>query len=151
MPYKLVRLGGRGDGAYLLPDDLENIEACFSPGVNESKFFEDDLTNLFNINCHLCDFSTDLDKLSTPIIKKKQTFEKKWLDVNESKDSIGLKTWINKYCGGSNKDLILQMDIEGAEYRNIINCTNELLNKFGIIIFGIHDVSKYLNEKYWNL
>ena len=53
--------------------DLENIEACFSPGVSCSKYFEDDLTNLFNINCHLCDFSTDLNKLSTPIIKKKQT------------------------------------------------------------------------------
>ena len=79
MPYKLIRLGGRGDGAYLIPDDLENIQACFSPGVCNSKFFEDDLTNFFNIKCHLCDFSTDLNKLSTPIIKEKQTFEKKWL------------------------------------------------------------------------
>ena len=72
MPYKLIRLGGRGDGAYLLPDDLENIEACFSPGVSYSKFFEDDLTNLYNINCHLCDFSKDLNNLSTPLIKKKR-------------------------------------------------------------------------------
>ena len=146
MPYKLIRLGGRGDGAYLLPDDLENIEACFSPGVSYSKFFEDDLTNLFNINCHLCDFTTDLNKLTTPLIKTKQTFEKKWLDVNQLKDSIRLENWVNKYCGGSNKDLILQMDIEGAEYRNIINCSSELLNRFRIIIIEIHDVNKYLME-----
>ena len=80
MPHQLIRLGGRGDGAYLLPDDLQNIEACFSPGVCDSKLFEDDLTKKFNIDCHMCDFSTDLNKLSTPIIKTKQTFEKKWLD-----------------------------------------------------------------------
>ena len=114
MPYKLIRLGGRGDGAYLIPDDLENIQACFSPGVCNSKFFEDDLTNFFNIKCHLCDFSTDLNKLSTPIIEEKQTFEKKWLDVNQEKDSITLDNWVDKYCGGINKDLILQMDIEGG-------------------------------------
>ena len=40
MPYKLIRLGGRGDGAYLLPDDLQDIQACFSPGVSDSKLFE---------------------------------------------------------------------------------------------------------------
>ena len=37
------------------------------------------------------------------------------------------------------------MDIEGAEYRNLINCSSQLLNKFRIIIIEIHDVRKYLN------
>ena len=144
MPYELIRLGGRGDGAYLLPDDLQDIEACFSPGVCDSKLFEDDLTRKFNIDCHMCDFSTDLKKLSTPIIKSKQTFEKKWLDVSDNKDNIKLENWVSKYCGGSKKDLILQMDIEEAEYRNIVNCSSELLNRFRIIIIEIHQVHKYL-------
>ena len=106
MPFKLIRLGGRGDGAYLIPNDLKNIEACFSPGVSYSKFFEDDLTNLFNIDCHLCDFSTDLKKLSTPLIKNKQTFEKKWLDLNESKDTINLQNWIDKNAEKLAKEVI---------------------------------------------
>ena len=45
----------------------------------------------------MCDFSTDLNKLSTPLIKKKQSFEKKWLDVDNSKDAISLEDWIKKY------------------------------------------------------
>ena len=146
MPFKLIRLGGRGDGAYLIPDDLKNIEACFSPGVCDSKSFEDDLTNYFDINSHMCDFSTDLNKLSTPLIKTKQSFEKKWLDVDNSKDAITLEDWIKKYSWESNKDLILQMDIEEAEYRNIISCSSELLNRFRIIIIEIHQVHKYLKE-----
>ena len=149
-PYKLIRLGGRGDGAYILPNDLQNIEACFSPGVSDSKLFEDDLTTFFNINCHMCDFSTDLNKLSTPLIKTKQTFEKKWLDVNDLNDTIRLENWIEKYCGGSNKDLILQMDIEEAEYRNIVSSSSELLNRFRIIIIEIHHVHKYLKENIGN-
>ena len=31
---ELVRLGGNNDGGYLLPNDLEGITACFSPGVD---------------------------------------------------------------------------------------------------------------------
>ena len=27
-------IGGAGDGGYLVPDDLDGIEYCFSPGVN---------------------------------------------------------------------------------------------------------------------
>ena len=33
----LIRIGGDGDGSYLVPDDLEGITACFSPGVNRIK------------------------------------------------------------------------------------------------------------------
>ena len=38
--YPLVRIGGDQDGAYLLPNDLKGIEACFSPGVSYKKSFE---------------------------------------------------------------------------------------------------------------
>ena len=30
----LIRLGGTGDWAYLIPDDLDGIAAVFSPGVS---------------------------------------------------------------------------------------------------------------------
>lgn len=33
-PVPLVRIGGDWDGAYLVPDDLAGVAACFSPGVN---------------------------------------------------------------------------------------------------------------------
>lgn len=43
-PFRLKRIGGSQDGAYLIPDDLVGIEACFSPGVNCIKLFEDELS-----------------------------------------------------------------------------------------------------------
>lgn len=39
-PYRLIRIGGHEDGAYLVPDDLANVRACFSPGVSNHKDFE---------------------------------------------------------------------------------------------------------------
>jgi hypothetical protein len=47
-PFQLLRLGGSGDGAYLVPNDLAGIAACFSPGVNNFKNFEDELSLKWN-------------------------------------------------------------------------------------------------------
>src|SRR5690554_7786815 len=58
----LLRIGGDADGSYLVPDDLHGVSACFSPGVNKIKYFEDYLTDRYGIECHMCDFS---DRKST--------------------------------------------------------------------------------------
>lgn len=31
---ELIRVGSNFDGGYLVPNDLQGIEACFSPGVD---------------------------------------------------------------------------------------------------------------------
>ncbi len=47
--YDLIRFGPKGDGGYLLPDNLDNIEACFSPGVFEITKFEYDCYKRYEI------------------------------------------------------------------------------------------------------
>ena len=34
--HPLIRIGSEFDGGYLVPDDLDGVSACFSPGVNDS-------------------------------------------------------------------------------------------------------------------
>ena len=48
-----------------------------------------------------------------------QYFRKQWLDVNAADNSISLEEWIASDVGEEG-DLLLQMDIEGAEYRNLL-------------------------------
>ena len=36
----LIRIGSQADGGYLIPDDLEGIDYCFSPGVAEASDLE---------------------------------------------------------------------------------------------------------------
>ena len=142
-PYKLIQIGGNCDGGYLVPDNLEGIESCFSPGVNEIKFFEDELCNKFGIKCHMCDFSTDISKVKTPLIENLQTFEKKWLDPSSSRINISLEEWINKYSSNKEDDLILQMDIEGGEYENLLSTSDETMKRFRIIVIELHGLFKF--------
>lgn len=56
-PY--VRIGGNGDGAYIIPDDLIGIKTCISPGVCNSKHFEDEIEKDCGIGSILIDYSSD--------------------------------------------------------------------------------------------
>ena len=53
--HKLIRIGREGDGGYLIPNDLEGIEVCFSPGVEGTADFERDLANR-GIKCFFADY-----------------------------------------------------------------------------------------------
>jgi hypothetical protein len=149
-PYPLIRIGGCSDGAYLVPDDLAGVKACFSPGVCNAKDFEDDLAVGFGIRSHMCDLSSDIQAFKTEIIEGMQTFEKKWLDLPGVDSSITLDQWVNKYEPASQSgDLILQMDIEGAEYRNLLVASNSCLARFRIIVLEIHGLDVLQNRLHW--
>ena len=57
--HQLIRIGGSKDGGYLVPNDLSEIKACFSPGVSNLADFEEDLLKMFGIDSHLCDYSVE--------------------------------------------------------------------------------------------
>lgn len=136
----LIRIGGPGDGGYLVPDDLAGVTTCFSPGVNYTKAFEDALAQQYGIRSHMCDFSSGLHKLSTPLVDGLQFFEKLWLDLPGTPDSIDLDTWVARHSLPQ-EDLILQMDIEGAEYRNLLHVDPRTLRRFRILIFELHGLN----------
>lgn len=53
----LIRIGCHHDGGYLISNDLENIIACFSPGVGDQSSFEDTLAKEFGIKSFLADYT----------------------------------------------------------------------------------------------
>ena len=63
---ELLRLGGESDGGYLVPDDLDDLSACFSPGVSDVADFELSLADGYGVRCHLADASVDGPPLSIP-------------------------------------------------------------------------------------
>jgi len=142
-PFNMIRLGGESDGAYLLPDDLDGVAACFSPGVGNKKDFEDELCRLYGIRTHMCDFRSDLTMLKTSLIPGFQTFRKKWCDTASSSTSISLKDWIEIEEPDETQDLILQMDIEGAEYRNLFRLPDECLSRFRIVVLELHSLNRF--------
>lgn len=140
-PFQLIRIGGGFDGAYLIPDDLTGIEACFSPGVDNFKKFEDELAIKYGIKSHMCDYSSDVNSFRTPLLKNWQTFRKKWLDIPGTVNGITLEEWVNSESPDPDKDLMLQMDIEGAEYRTLTSTGHETIARFRIIALELHGLN----------
>jgi len=87
---KLIRIGDHADGGYLIPDDLEGIETCFSPGVSLEASFEFELASR-KIKSFLADYSVD----SPPVSHELFDFEKKYLGVENNEIYMTLESWMN--------------------------------------------------------
>lgn len=136
MQCKLIRIGGHGDGGYLIPDDLSGIKECFSPGVSDIAQFENELLGR-GIRCYLADYSVD----APPISHANIDFEKKYLGIEENQKFTRLSSWINRKQL-DNSDLILQMDIEGAEYQILLDTPDDVLSKFRIMVIEFHHLNR---------
>lgn len=149
-PQRLIRIGGDGDGAYLIPDDLTGIEACFSPGVYDSKDFEDELAKRYGIRSHLCDFSSSPERLKTPLVEGLQTFEPLWLDTRGTPDSICLDDWVQQHePAPQHGDLMLQIDIEGSEVRTLLAASEDCMQRFRIIAMELHNLDALRHVGSW--
>ena len=137
----LQRFGGKGDGGYLVPDDLDGVRACFSPGVDVLATFESELVSR-GIPCYLADASVDQAPIQNSLID----FEKKYLGVVNDELTTTLDEWVRRKIGTGDGDLLLQMDIEGHEWPVLLNTSNNLLTKFRIIVLELHGVSRCIDE-----
>lgn len=134
--HELLRIGSttRADGGYLVPADLSGIGRVFSPGVSKRMDFEDFFLSR-GVPCEMIDGS--VDKIPSPHALAR--FEKLWLAGSSSDDSISLDDWVNKNSK-PDEDLLLQMDIEGAEYEAILSVSKEILDRFRVIVVEMHDL-----------
>lgn len=134
----LVRMGPELDGGYLLPDDLDGIVAMYSPGVSDTLGFDLEIAQK-GIPCFLADGTVEQPANMHPNMQ----FEKMMIGDGPAETFMTLESWVERTApeGG---DLILQMDIEGAEY-DVLNSTSPaLLQRFRIIVLELHQLDRYL-------
>ena len=137
--HQLIRIGGANDGGYLLPDDIEGIVACFSPGVGSTATFEEDMIER-QVPCFLADASVE-----APFDHALVNFEKKFIGVTHSETATTLDEWVAR-CAPPEGDLLLQMDVEGAEWPSLLNTTEHTLRRFRIIVMEMHDLDQLLDR-----
>ena len=141
----LTRIGGEADGGYLLPDDFEGVRYCFSPGVGKKATFEHDLYDR-GIRSFLADYSVDAPPPALPDCD----FEKKFVGAVSTEKMITLDEWVTRKCPYADSgDLILQMDIEGAEYETILSTSLATLSRFRLIVLEIHKLNHLSNRMYF--
>jgi len=144
--HELLRIGGDHDGGYVVPNDLNGITYCLSPGCNLLSKFERHLFQDFNIPSQICDLPEYLPDQATPGLE----FIPKLLGLPDS-DFLTLEQWIKQVQKKDSDELILQMDIEGAEYEILKQASPTLLQTFRVIVMEFHFLDllkyKYFSEK----
>ncbi len=135
----MKRFGPAKDGGYVMPDDLEEVGGCISPGVSDECGFDREVADL-GIDVHLADATVSGPPLSHPRFH----FCRKHLDTFDSPETITIDNFCKTIAPG--KDLILQMDIEGAEYRVLNSASDELLSRFRIMLIEFHDLGHLFSK-----
>jgi hypothetical protein len=138
---RLIRMGPKNDGGYLIPDDLEGIAALYSPGVSDTLGFDLEIAKM-GINCFLADGTVDQPSDMHPNMR----FEKKMIGRGPADQYMSLESWVSR-TAPSEGDLMLQMDIEGAEYEVFIDTPQEVLDRFRIIVIEVHRLENYVFGK----
>jgi hypothetical protein len=131
--FPLIRFGPAGDGGYLVPDDLDGITACFSPGVNLVSGFEKECA-LRGMDVYMADRSVEAPAESDP----RFDFIKTYVGASTREGFITLDDWVSTKVNDSYSDLMLQIDIEGCEYETLLAASPALLNRFRIIVAEFH-------------
>lgn len=140
----LIRLGSNCDGGYLVPDDLHGISALFSPGVGLLSNFELDCATR-GIEVFMADGSVE-----KPVLEHERFhFTRKFIGPMTTSDCITMEDWINSCPLPKDKDLMLQMDIEGDEYLTIVSMSEQLIKRFRIIIVEFHDMQLLWNKEFF--
>ncbi|PXW70353.1 methyltransferase FkbM-like protein [Loktanella sp. PT4BL] len=135
----LIRVGDFGDGGYLVPDDFRGIAACYSPGVSQQASFEMDVAKR-GVPSFMADASVENPPLQVPGAQ----FVPKFLGDKDAGEFMTLASWIAATDPDPAADLLLQMDIEGAEYETLGAAPRDLLRRFRIIVIELHHLPSIL-------
>ena len=131
-----IRLGGDGDGGYLLPDDLDGLAACISPGVSTVADFE-----LAMAERGVPSFMADASVESAPAEHPLFDFEPTFVGTQDAPGWTTLESWMRRKAPDTG-DLLLQMDIEGSEWPVLTSVDRDTLMRFRIIVLELHDMHK---------
>lgn len=138
--HKLVRIGPDFDGGYLVPNDLDGLAAVFSPGVSDTLGFDLEMAPRVGA-CVLADASVE----EPTGMAENMKFDQKFLGTEDAGDTITLDKWVGANSQPGD-DLLLQIDIEGAEY-DVLNATSdEILNRFRVILIEYHHLNRVFDR-----
>lgn len=141
----LIRLGPKGDGGYLVPNDLAGLTACFSPGVSQESGFELQCAER-GMDVFLADASVEGAACENPRFH----FQKKFLGAINQDPYMTLDRWVAEAIRNQAGDLILQMDIEGYEYETLLATSDALMQRFRIIVMEFHHLDLLFSAPYFS-
>jgi len=143
--YDFVRVGAANDGGYVMLDDLPGGVA-YSFGINDDVTWDDDMASR-GYEVYMYDYTID----ALPYEKDGFHFFKEGIaDFEESDNLKKLETFIKRNGHEKNGNMILKIDVEGAEWGVFENIPANLLKRFNQIVVEFHDLFDFNNLARYN-
>ncbi len=130
----LVRIGSANDGAYIMIDDFNDGMKAYSFGIGRNVSWDEVMAER---GMEVYMYDPTIDKL--PKENKRFHFYRQGI-TGRGYDGIysDIKTILTQHNDLENKNLVLKMDVEGAEWDFILNIDSEILDNFIQITFELH-------------
>jgi len=139
--YGEIRLGRINDGGYVMIDDFKGINCAFSFGISGDDSWDVGMAEK-GISVYQFDYSIDESPSSHPLLY----FSKKRISSEPANGNATIPDLVDKYSNGDHADIILKMDIEGAEWNVLDACPVEYLKHFKQIVCEFHSLSQLENS-----
>ena len=137
----MIRIGPKGEGGYVIYNNINSIDKLISIGVAKDTAFEEDFLKNSNINpkAHLFDHTDrPVRHLPTGIIFHSLGLGK----VDDAdKNLLSLETISQNYLGQDEKCL-LKVDIDNSEYNTFPFVSPDTFSRFEQIILELHSISE---------
>lgn len=144
---EFIRLGPQQDGGYLIPDDLDGVRACFSPGVGKKSGFEQACAERGRFV-----FLADQSVAAPAFAHERFVFTQKNVGAVSAAERMTLDEWVRAALPDDDAaDLLLQMDIEGDEYETLLGMPDALLKRFRILVIEFHMLDKLWSAPFFRV
>jgi hypothetical protein len=136
------RFGSQGDGGYLLSGDISQSDICISLGIGDNYSFDLDIAKY-------CERVLMFDHTIPPpeLLSPNMVFEKVGISAVESEDFTTIERIVSNLP--FENDLILKIDVEGAEWEVLESVTLETLGRFRQIAAEFHNLHAIDNTKHF--
>ena len=145
---KRILIGKKGDGCYVLLDDLKDIKIAYSFGIQKNVKFDQDLADR-GIDIYMYDHTINSLPYNNPKFHWKKIGicgKKRYL-----KNLKDLETLIAENGHSLEKNMILKIDVEHWEWESLDDLNEEILIQFKYIAIEFHfrDESISKESKYY--
>ncbi|MEO5349406.1 MAG: tetratricopeptide repeat protein [Magnetococcus sp. YQC-3] len=144
--YRKIRVGSVGDGGYVVPDDLENIDAVLSIGIGDNCSFDEYFADR-GVNVYQYDHTVN----GSPVPNSRFHFRKNGIGPQDAGDLKTLTTMIAENGLLNKNNLLLKIDVEGAEWESFDMLHYEDFMRFRIIVIELHSLAMLEYESFLRL
>lgn len=129
-----VRIGGPNDGGYVMANDFDGVEVCYSIGVGPQVIWDEAMAGR-NMDIYQYDHTVE----AVPAEHPRFHYAKLGIGPNlDDPDLITLEKMLEDNGHAKSARMILKMDVEGAEWDVLDGMRSNTLGRFDQLIVEFH-------------